>query len=69
MLIDLLPEKPPIVLATRIERFVCLICKKPGKGPPNSLVHSGRCRDEHSRAIARRSAGRRKQRRLNAQPL
>ncbi len=48
-------SKPPIILVQRKEAFVCGICKKPGVGPPNTLVHPGRCRDAYTRDKSKRS--------------
>lgn len=62
-------RKPPILLITKQEEFTCGICSRPGWGPPNSVVHPGRCRDEHSRRIAKRAAAKRKARKLRVEQI
>jgi hypothetical protein len=55
-------SKPPILLASRKVSFVCEECKKPGWGPPNTKVHSGKCRVAHTKKIAARTMERAKRR-------
>ena len=45
--------KPPVMLAQRIEKFQCVVCERPGEGPPNSRAHPGACRAELTRRKAK----------------
>lgn len=52
--------KPPLILVNPVRPFICEVCHRKGKGPPNARVHSGRCREQHNRDIAKRNADRRR---------
>lgn len=56
-------EKRPIVFQERKEPFVCKVCGRRGKGPPNAVVHPGRCRAEWTRRNSLKATERERQRR------
>ena len=59
-------EKPPIILVARQERFVCIVCTKPGWGPPGTKCHGGKCHKKHVAELAKRNT---EKRRLKKQKL
>lgn len=59
-------SKPPLLLMARRVTFTCEECHKTGVGPPNTRVHSGKCRVAHTRKIAARTMERQKSRKARA---
>ena len=55
--------RPPVTLRERKVEFTCDECGRPGYGPPNALVHPGKCRRAHVKKTAARNAAKGKKRR------
>ena len=55
--------RPPVTLRDRKVESLCQECGRPGWGPPNALVHPGKCRRERVKKAAARNAAKDKKKR------